>query len=101
MREKVFFGRKGNDDSTPSDGQRMLDAARIEDGGSLSALYPEDEWIFGKPLQALHISILREYLDLEFSILKSCPSITYDLERIIDDFIFLCFFVGESLASAI
>lgn len=46
----------------------------------------------------MHLSLFREYLDLEFSSLKN--SITplpfeYDLERIIDDFILLNIFVGN------
>lgn len=46
-----------------------------------------------KPFQFLHLSVLREYLDqwlftenLEFE---------YDFERVIDDWVFLCFFVGN------
>lgn len=46
----------------------------------------------------LHISLFREYLDLEFSSLREPDSqlpFAYDLERIIDDFILLCIFVGN------
>lgn len=46
----------------------------------------------------LHLSLFREYLDLEFSSLKSAvPALPfeYDLERIIDDFILLNIFVGN------
>ena len=46
--------------------------------------------------QLLHLSILREYLELEFaSISFNFPLFNYDPERIIDDFIFMCFFVGN------
>jgi 5'-3' exoribonuclease 1 len=41
----------------------------------------------------LHISLLREYLHLEFADLHSHPM--YDLERIIDDFILLAMLVGN------
>ena len=43
----------------------------------------------------LHLSILREYLELEFDHLESSLDFTYDFERIIDDFILLAFFVGN------
>lgn len=42
----------------------------------------------------LHLSLLREYLDLEFSSLSTMP-FEYDLERIIDDFILMAIFVGN------
>lgn len=43
----------------------------------------------------LHLSLFREYLDLEFSDLRSTLPFPYDLERIIDDFILLNIFVGN------
>ena len=41
------------------------------------------------------ISVLREYLELEFNFLKKKIKFKYDFEKIIDDFIFLCFFIGN------
>lgn len=43
----------------------------------------------------LHLSLLREYLDLEFSSLATQIPFEYDLERIIDDFILMGIFVGN------
>ncbi|KAJ3213714.1 hypothetical protein HDU67_002555 [Dinochytrium kinnereticum] len=43
----------------------------------------------------MYLSIFREYLDMEFSPLKGSLNFEYDLERIIDDFILLSFFVGN------
>jgi 5'-3' exoribonuclease 1 len=43
----------------------------------------------------LHLSLLREYLDLEFKELYPVLPFTYDLERIIDDFVLLASFVGN------
>ena len=59
---------------------------------------PQDEWVYSKPLQVLHINILREYLRAEFIVLESLNkrmSVIYDFERVVDDFVFMCFFVGK------
>lgn len=43
----------------------------------------------------LHLSLLREYLDLEFESLQSTIPFEYSLEKIIDDFILISVFVGN------
>lgn len=43
--------------------------------------------------QLLHLSILREYLAIEFA--YGLDPETYDLERLIDDFVFMTFLVGN------
>ncbi|SNX82446.1 probable KEM1 - multifunctional nuclease [Melanopsichium pennsylvanicum] len=43
----------------------------------------------------LHLSLFREYLDLEFQDLRSTLPFPYEFERIIDDFILLNIFVGN------
>ncbi len=113
LREKVFFGRQDKDkEGEVSEAQKLLNAQSMKNGAMISCLNPNDEWIYKKPLQALHIHTLREYLANEFSclnpdiVLQSGQnyqitmnmqrlSFPFDLERIIDDFIFMCFFVGN------
>ena len=43
----------------------------------------------------LHLSLLREYLELEFSHLRKTLPFSFDLEKIIDDYILLHLFVGN------
>ncbi|KAH9481103.1 5'-3' exoribonuclease 1 [Psilocybe cubensis] len=43
----------------------------------------------------LHLSLMREYLDLEFHDIEPILPFKYNLERVIDDFILLAVFVGN------
>ncbi|XP_054983109.1 5'-3' exoribonuclease 1 [Sorex araneus] len=43
----------------------------------------------------LHLSLMREYIDYEFSSLKDKITFKYDIERIIDDWILMGFLVGN------
>jgi 5'-3' exonuclease len=45
--------------------------------------------------QLIHIGLLREYMMLESRHLSGKMKIRFDLERIIDDFVFFCFFIGN------
>ncbi|KAI9674113.1 MAG: 5'-3' exoribonuclease 2 [Caeruleum heppii] len=46
-----------------------------------------------KPFIWLHVSVLREYLEVELNV-PSQP-FRFDLERALDDWVFMCFFVGN------
>jgi 5'-3' exoribonuclease 2 len=51
-----------------------------------------------KPYNFVHLSVLREYLDQQFNPRLRGAQLSqfkYDLERVIDDFVFICFFVGN------
>ncbi|XP_075211430.1 5'-3' exoribonuclease pacman isoform X2 [Lycorma delicatula] len=43
----------------------------------------------------LHLSLMREYIDLEFQELKTTLSFSYNLENIIDDWVLMGFLVGN------
>jgi 5'-3' exonuclease len=49
----------------------------------------------GTNFQLIHINLLREYFALEYKPLAAEMKIAFDVERIIDDFIFFCFFIGN------
>ncbi|EFC39014.1 predicted protein [Naegleria gruberi] len=52
---------------------------------------------FAEKFHLLHLCALRQYLDFEFrqALLEQKLSFEYDLERIIDDFVFFIFFTGN------
>ncbi|KAF8536400.1 XRN 5'-3' exonuclease N-terminus-domain-containing protein [Trichophaea hybrida] len=70
LREEVTFGRAGKSKSKELEHQNFF---------------------------LMHLSVVREYLEHEFQDLKEpgALSFPFDLERIIDDFILLAFFVGN------
>ncbi|CAL8082351.1 unnamed protein product [Calicophoron daubneyi] len=47
------------------------------------------------PFCITYLSLLREYIDIEFKSLKDSLPFPYDLERIIDDWIFMAFLLGN------
>ncbi|CAI9277820.1 unnamed protein product [Lactuca saligna] len=53
------------------------------------------KWLVKKPHQFLHVWILREYLNFDLRSTNVPENFEYDIERLIDDFIFICFFGGN------
>ncbi|CCI46952.1 unnamed protein product [Albugo candida] len=99
LREEVLFGKQKYEREKAKQ-LTILDAngtqdlrkrKRGEHGEHDADVTPTDQ----TPLQFLHIAILREYLEFEFLPLAQTLPFPYDFERIVDDFVFLCFFVGN------
>jgi len=95
LREEVIFGRKGQEETERrreetgfADAQRQLD----EEAGASAMELLENK---GKPLQRLSVPILREYLANEFKCCANVPFREVSFERLVDDIVFLCFFVGN------
>jgi 5'-3' exoribonuclease 1 len=84
LREEVKFGparKKAN--------KRCVNA-RLK-GFDLTSLCSLDAINF----YLLHLSLMREYLNLEFNDIETTLPFEYNLERVIDDFILLAVFVGN------
>ena len=98
-REEVLFGRQSQEQQEERqtrsgfrDAQRKLDE---EAGHDAMTLMENNQ----KPLQRIAIPILREYLANEFASCitpgRTVLSFEPNFERLIDDIVFLCFFVGN------
>ncbi len=73
LREEVFRGKKN----------------KSTDNNMPQKLKPKDNF------EMIYISILREYLEMEFIEIREKIKFEFNIERIIDDFIFFCFFIGN------
>ena len=75
----------------------MTEEAKADKVAAASICNPDDEWVYHKPLQGVRIDVLRDYLSNEFNILRLPRYLPFDFdfERVIDDFVFMCFFVGN------
>jgi 5'-3' exoribonuclease 2 len=96
-REEVLFGRKSQEDNEKRQietGFREKQRAFDEEAGDMAMQLLENKQ---KPLVRVSIPILREYLANEFACCLTQERIPFQpsLERLIDDIVFLCFFVGN------
>lgn len=94
LREDVFF-QDGKARTCKLCGQRGHDAQNCKgEAKEKSGEFDEkDKPVTLKPFIWLHVSVLREYLAAELAI-PELP-FRFDLERVIDDWIFMCCFVGN------
>lgn len=93
LREEVLFGRAAKEYEERAQRERLAHANLTN-----NAATNEKGWIYAKPLQLFKISTLREYLDIDlYELRSSLPAngIEYDFEKVVDDFVFLCFFCGN------
>ncbi|KAL9606629.1 MAG: hypothetical protein Q9179_000215 [Wetmoreana sp. 5 TL-2023] len=94
LREDVFFqeskartcricGQKGH----------IAEACKGEAKPKEGEFGEKDKALAQKPFIWLHVSILREYLEAELYVPQQ--PFRFDLERALDDWVFMCFFVGN------
>ena len=94
LREDVFFqeskartcricGQKGH----------IADACKGESKQKDGEYDEKDKAAALKPFIWLHVSVLREYLEAELYVAQQ--PFRFDLERALDDWVFMCFFVGN------
>lgn len=96
-REEVLFGRKSQEENEKRQIETMFrekQRALDEEAGDAAMQLLENKQ---KPLVRVSIPILREYLANEFASCITPGRIPFQpsLERLIDDIVFLCFFVGN------
>jgi len=77
LRERVVFNMT----------KRRLSSAQGENG--------LDSYLLNGHFEFLHMGVLRDYLAFDFETSNVLATSTYDLERTIDDFVFMTFFVGN------
>ena len=86
---EVVFQKNAPEPDLPSDRDRLL--------GQVPKAKPS---IARKPYQLLSVAVLREYLAMDLHPTsagghRADLPFTYDEERVFDDFVFMCFFVGN------
>eukprot|EP00635_Sarcinochrysidales_sp_CCMP3193_P000423 CAMPEP_0118911102 /NCGR_PEP_ID=MMETSP1166-20130328/12942_1 /TAXON_ID=1104430 /ORGANISM="Chrysoreinhardia sp, Strain CCMP3193" /LENGTH=941 /DNA_ID=CAMNT_0006850579 /DNA_START=64 /DNA_END=2885 /DNA_ORIENTATION=- len=89
LREEILFGRAAKE------AEEANKVAREQHALLIAEARGSKHWVFTKPLQILRISILREYLRVEFQSAEAQCGTWFDFERAVDDFVFLCFFCGN------
>jgi 5'-3' exonuclease len=97
LREEVVFDfarRKVLESMAKLEHQKLLnDGLGSDDNPPLSAAI--QSYIHNPNFELLHMSVLRDYLALEFETVEFNPSSKFRIEPTIDDFVLMTFFVGN------
>ena len=94
LREDVFF-QEGKARTCRICGQKghIAEACKGEVKQKDGEFGEKDKAVGKKPFIWLHVSVLREYLEAELYVPQQ--PFRFDLERALDDWVFMCFFVGN------
>ena len=94
LREDVFFqDSKGRTCRICGQKGHIADECGGEAKQKDGAFDEKDKAVAEKPYIWLHVSVLREYLEAELYVPQQ--PFRFDLERALDDWVFMCFFVGN------
>lgn len=94
LREDVFFQEsKGRICRICGQKGHVAEACKGEAKKKDGQFDEKDKALPQKPFIWLHVSILREYLEAELYVPQQ--PFRFDLERALDDWVFMCFFVGN------
>ncbi|KAL8981898.1 MAG: hypothetical protein Q9205_003451 [Flavoplaca limonia] len=94
LREDVFFQEsKGRTCRICGQKGHVAEACKGEAKKKDGEFDEKDRALPKKPFIWLHVSILREYLEAELYVPQQ--PFRFDLERALDDWVFMCFFVGN------
>ena len=94
LREDVFF-QESKSRTCHICGQKghIAEACKGEAKPKEGEFDEKDKALADKPFIWLHVSVLREYLEAELHVPQQ--PFRFDLERALDDWVFMCFFVGN------
>ena len=99
LREEVIFGGKRTERRVMRTALAKKAIAAGTTNSNMGDSFDDHDDLIAdrKPLEILSVSILREYLAHEFrnDAFSSPLPFPYEFERVVDDFVFLCFFVGN------
>lgn len=93
FREQVVFDIRRRMNQLIMDGS--IGGGNNKKGGDNQQKFFLDSYVHNDKFEFLHMNILRDYLALDFETSNVVADSPFDLERTLDDFVFLTFFVGN------